>query len=98
MYGRGTSNSNVRGSSYDRRVRKRWILKEFGDGETVTCSFDGCVRVLTYETMTIDRYPTPGFEGGRYVRGNIRPACSTCNSQDGSKKMREKYYGYEDQF
>jgi hypothetical protein len=41
--------------------------------------------MLTYKTITVDRYPKSGREGGRYVRGNIRAACSFCNSSDGQR-------------
>lgn len=81
---RGTSNSNSRGGSKDRRIRKLWILTEFGDGTSALCSF-GCGTHVTYETVTIDRFPIPGIEGGTYRRGNIRPACGFCNSSDGAK-------------
>lgn len=79
------SNSNERGSSYDRRVRKQWLLDTFGNGEIAFCSFHSCTKVLTFDTMTVDRFPIPGCEGGRYVRGNIRPACLECNTSDGGK-------------
>lgn len=39
---------------------------------------------MTFETLTVDRYPIPGIEGGKYARGNSRPACSYCNSADGA--------------
>lgn len=80
---RGTSNTNSRGSSKDRKARKLWLLKEFGDGEEAPCSF-GCGTMVTYTTITVDRYPVPGILGGKYTRDNIRPACGFCNSSDGS--------------
>jgi len=79
---RGTSNGNARGSAAARRARKLWLLMTFGDGTSAPCSF-GCGTVLTLETITVDRYPIPGCQGGRYVQGNIRPACGTCNSVNG---------------
>lgn len=79
------NNSNERGSSYDRKVRKQWLLDTFGNGEIVFCGFLGCTEVLTYDTLTVDRYPLPGCKGGRYIRGNIRPACWRCNTSDGGK-------------
>lgn len=88
----------MRGSSYDRRVRKQWLLDTFGNGVTCVCSFDKCDKVLNFKTMTVDRFPIPGEEGGRYVRGNIRPACGHCNSVDGTTRMLQKRYGYEDDF
>lgn len=84
MSARGTSNSNSRGSSHSRRIRKLWLLATFGDGVTAPCSFEGCDRILTFETITADRFPLPGIRGGTYRRGNIRPACSRCNSCDGN--------------
>jgi hypothetical protein len=79
---RGTTNRDARGSAAARRDRKRWLLVEFGDGVQAPCGF-GCGTVLTFETITVDRHPIPGCRGGRYVRGNIRPACGPCNSIHG---------------
>lgn len=81
---RGTSNKNVTGNSEDRRRRKSWLLVEFGNGETCPCAF-GCGTELTFDTLTVDRFPVAGYAGGRYVRGNIRPACANCNSVDGGR-------------
>lgn len=90
MTSRGTSNSNQRGSSYSRRSRKQWLLDTFGDGRTCRCAFEGCTTDLDFGTITVDRHPVPGIEGGRYVRGNIRPACAYHNSLDGHRLMRER--------
>lgn len=79
---RGTSNSNVRGNSYSRRVRKQWLLDRFGDGEKVQCSH--CPEMLDFSTLTIDRL-TPGIEGGTYSRDNIRPSCMGCASKQGGE-------------
>lgn len=79
---RGTSNRNDRGSALSRRRRKAWLLAEFGDGTSAPCAF-GCGTVLTFATITVDRFPVAGVDGGRYVRGNIRPACAPCNSRHG---------------
>lgn len=81
---RGTTNRNDRGSSADRRARRQWLLNEFGDGVTVACAFE-CGTLLTFETITVDRYPVAGCDGGRYTRDNIRPACGTCNSSHGGR-------------
>jgi hypothetical protein len=75
---RGTTNRNQRGGVADRRARRVWLVETFGDGLTVACAF-GCGRMLTVDTVTVDRYPLAGVDGGRYVRGNIRPACAICN-------------------
>lgn len=89
MVHRGTTNSNDRGSSRNRRDRKVWLLFEFGDGERADCAF-GCGTVLTLATITVDRFPIPGCRGGRYVRGNIRPACGPCNSSHGGRLRAEE--------
>lgn len=80
---RGTTNRNARGSAADRRRRREWMVATFGDGETVQCST--CPAILTVDTVTADRHPVPGCEGGTYARGNIRPMCGTCNSSSGGR-------------
>ncbi len=80
---RGTTNTNVRGSAEARRRRRVWLVQTYGDGQTVECAFPGCNRLLTVETVTVDRYPIPGCQGGSYRRDNIRPACAPCNSRHG---------------
>jgi hypothetical protein len=79
---RGTTNRNARGNSRDRQARRQWLLDTFGDGTTAPCAF-GCGTRVTIDTVTADRFPVPGCDGGRYVRGNIRPACGPCNSKHG---------------
>lgn len=88
---RGSSNKNETGSAADRRARKRWLLNEFGDGETCPCSFEGCETILTFETLTVDRYPIRKVDGGTYRRENVRPACAFHNSQDGSLEMHRRH-------
>lgn len=90
MTGRGTTNKNVTGSSYDRRKRKLFLLTKFGDGETAVCSFDGCDVVLTFDTITVDRFPIMGCDGGTYRRENIRPSCAFHNSQHGAIEMHKR--------
>lgn len=68
-----------RGSSQDRRRRKIWLLRRFGDGETVQCAL-GCGRTLTIHTVEADRI----IPGGSYAHGNIRPACRQCNAVRGN--------------
>lgn len=80
---RSKGGPDLRGNSKDRKRRKEWMLTEFGDGTSAPCAF--CGGSLTYETITADRHPIPGCKGGRYIRGNIRPACSDCNSEDGGR-------------
>lgn len=83
MTHRGTSNTNDRGSAASRRTRKQWLLDTFGDGQTAICSFPDCDTVLDFDTITVDRHPILGADNGSYRRGNIRPACSPCNSSHG---------------
>lgn len=79
-----------RGNSKNRRVRKEWLLTTFGDGTTCVCSFEDCETELTYETLTVDRWPISGYDGGRYIRGNIRPSCGPCNFSDGAKSAHQR--------
>lgn len=80
---RGTTNSNVRGSSYTRRARRRWLVVTFESNEGPGfCRCYRCGQLLTEHTVTVDRI-VPGCRGGRYVRSNIRPACAHCNSTTG---------------
>jgi hypothetical protein len=80
---RGTSNTNARGSSYTRRIRRAYLLATFGDGERAQCyRFEVCGTVVDDSTITVDRI-VPGCEGGTYRRDNIRPACAPCNSETG---------------
>jgi hypothetical protein len=90
---RGTSNSNVRGSSKDRLARKVWLLANFSKRlgpHRAKCAFRGCQTILTLETVTVDRYPVPGALGGGYTRDNIRPACATHNYGEGVTIARLK--------
>jgi hypothetical protein len=88
---RGTSNSNDRGSSKDRFARKVWLLLTFSPKlgpDEAWCEFN-CGTILTIETITVDRYPIPGCDGGKYVKGNIRPACAKCNSEHGGPLRKQ---------
>lgn len=85
---RGTSNSNARGNTTDRERRKAWLMKHW------ECDRPGLVRCyrcgwyLHRDTVTVDRI-VPGSQGGRYTRGNIRPACQFCNSSTAHKARRK---------
>lgn len=87
MTRRGTTNRNQRGGSDARRKRRQWLLDTFGDGVTALCSF-GCGTVLDVDTVSPDRYPVTGADGGTYRRGNIRPACVPCQSKHGGAVRR----------
>lgn len=78
------SNKNDVPSAAQRRALNTWLLGTFGDGITAPCSF--CQRPLFFSEITRDRYPKPGRKGGRYVKGNIRPACMSCNAADGARQ------------
>lgn len=85
MKQRGTSNTNLRGNSKDRAARKHYLLVTFGlfclPG-IVKCSH--CPALLDYFTVTVDLIHE-GIHGGRYVRGNIQPACMDCNIHRGNE-------------
>lgn len=52
------------------------------------CRCYRCGRLLTVETVTVDRR-IPGCHGGTYRRNNIRPACGPCNSKTGGAVRRK---------
>lgn len=85
-----------RGSVRVRLRRRQWLLDNYGDGTTAPCSIrwdQNCAGTVDINTCTIDRWPIPGAQGGRYVEGNIRPACDYCNKHHGtdlSKRMQAK--------
>jgi hypothetical protein len=84
---RGTTNRNQRGSTEDRRVRRQWLLDTFGDGVTAPCMIEwdsNCLGTVGGGTLTVDRYPIAGIDGGTYELDNIRPACGPCNSRAGT--------------
>jgi hypothetical protein len=88
MTRRGTSNTNARGSVYDRAARRAWLVSTWGDGARVSCyRFAICETWLTVDTVTVDRI-VPGRDGGTYRRSNIRPACGPCNSETGGALAR----------
>lgn len=90
---RSTSNKNITGSAADRRKRKQWLLDTFGDGETAKCEIrchPDCLEFVDFDTLWVDRYPTPGVYGGKYTRDNIRPSCPVCNMSDGGKLGAER--------
>jgi hypothetical protein len=72
---------DLRGSSADRRRRKSWLLRTFGDGTSVPCNW--CGKRLTRSRLEADRYPVAGKDGGTYRRENIVPACRKCNGGRG---------------
>ena len=79
------SNKNRRPNSYQSRKLKTWMLSEFGDGITVPCHGTCGRENLLYSEFTKDLYPVPARRGGRYVQGNVRPMCLSCNAADGAR-------------
>jgi hypothetical protein len=73
-------NGNQRGNTYDRRVRKQWLLTKFGDGEKAPCH--ECAAMVTITTIVVDRI-TPYVDGGTYRRNNIRVHCHDCSNKQG---------------
>lgn len=81
----GRTNRNERGSSYDRRARRAWLVSPRagfgGDGVKVPCW--ECGRPVAEDEVIADRR-VPGSEGGTYRRDNIRgPHCPTCSCRQG---------------
>ena len=88
---RGRCNSNERGSSYDRRARRAWLVSAAagfgGNGVKVPCW--ECGRLLTEDEVIPDRL-VPGELGGTYRRSNIRgPHCRGCSCRQGARRTHE---------
>lgn len=58
------------------------------EGSVPACRCYRCGKLLTAETVTVDRI-VPGCQGGTYRRSNIRPACQRCNSSTGATTRRK---------
>lgn len=82
---------NQRGSAADRRVSRKRLLEEFGDGKTAPCCY--CGKVLTDATLERDRL-WPGSIGGRYKFENIMPADSLCNKERSDRPFQEVLDGW----
>lgn len=84
-------NGNQRGSSYQRRARKLWLVSVAagwgGDGETVPCW--ECCALLEICDVFADRI-IPYCEGGTYARNNIAPHCELCSHRQGQRIMRKR--------
>jgi hypothetical protein len=85
-----------RGNVRDREARRAWLLREFGDGKRAPCALRisaAYLKIVTELTITVDRI-IPGRLGGRYVRGNIRPACRPCQDEQGGRSRKgEEQHG-----
>jgi formylmethanofuran dehydrogenase subunit E len=62
------------------------MLSFFGDGISVPCHGTCGRETLLYSEFTKDLYPIPARKGGRYVKGNVRPMCMSCNAADGARQ------------
>jgi hypothetical protein len=87
----GRSNRNERGSSYDRRARKLWMVSPAagfgGDGVKVPCW--ECGKMLAVNEIIADRI-VPGELGGTYRRSNLRgPHCRVCSCRQGQRRTFE---------
>ena len=87
----GRTNRNERGSSYDRRARRAWLVSERagfgGDGVKVPCW--ECGKLLTEDQVIPDRL-IPGELGGTYRRSNIKgPHCALCSCRQGARRTAE---------
>ena len=69
----GRPGGDRRGNTTDRRRRKEWMLRHWGDGEKAPCTH--CDAPLHYETIEADRIEP----GGSYRRSNVQPSCRGCN-------------------
>jgi 5-methylcytosine-specific restriction endonuclease McrA len=85
---RGTSNSNSRGNTTQRKARRAWLLEVYAADVPGSCRCYRCGVLLTESTVTVDRI-VPGCKGGKYERTNIRPACGPCNSLTGATTRRD---------
>lgn len=83
----GRCNSAERGSSYQRRARKLWLLSPEagwgGDGRDVPCW--ECGVLCEYEDLIADRIIS-GENGGTYARTNIAPHCLLCSCRQGQRR------------
>lgn len=83
----GRTNRNERGSSYDRRARRAWLVTPkagFG-GDNVKVPCWECGVMLTKDELIVDRIIS-GEDGGRYIRTNIRPQCPGCSGRSGQRR------------
>ena len=87
---RSTSNSNQRGNTTERRIRRAWLVTVYGNGQNVRCFH--CATLLDVDTVSADRI-RPGVLGGTYAQDNIRPAFLDCNVPDGGKLGRARQLG-----
>ena len=71
--GKARAGGEKRGNATDRRARKSWMLKAWGDGASCPCVH--CGNSLDFASVEADRI----VPGGSYRRDNVQPACRSCN-------------------
>lgn len=64
------------------------VYEAAGDTVHQCCRCFRCGKLLTIETLTVDRI-IPGCQGGTYRRNNIRPSCSDCANKQGAELRAE---------
>ena len=94
-----------RGSSTDRRKRREWLWEQrketvielhdccSGNPEEREYSFircHHCKTSMSFDQFEVDRFPICGHDGGRYVRNNVVPSCSSCNKNRCPKCRKER--------
>lgn len=77
-----TSHANERGSAWQRRARREWLVAEYGWPEAGLVCCWLCGVPMMADEFTVDRV-LPGIQGGTYAYGNCRPACRPCNLSRG---------------
>lgn len=80
-----TQGKDKRGNVYDRRARREFLMKKFGNGRTIPCYWCGKRMRTKFE---VDRYPICGHAGGTYVRENLVASCKKCNASRCTKYCR----------
>lgn len=75
---------NYQPSWAQRLALRAYCLAVFGDGISAPCQF--CGKALLFSAISLDLHPLPARKGGRYKRGNVRPACLSCNVRAGARE------------
>lgn len=95
---------NLRGSSYNRRSRREYLIKKHGvlnaagEKTRIACFHCGKLMRASAHTWHVDRYPICGHMGGRYILSNVVPSCGLCNMRRCGDAHRECVQGPKMQF
>lgn len=80
-----------RGSSYDRRRRRAWLVSKYRVSPAMVECFHCHQRMRANGgKWEVDRYPIAGKDGGSYRRDNIVIACERCNRGHNTKLAPRK--------